>query len=293
MRNLLSLPIVALALVSTLVACSGKTEQSGLSTTGDGKPHHKEPVPVNRFPMAAVNARTIAGQPAAEVVQSDGGKEYGIRPFASEEKVRNLIKPGDVAIYYNPLTKTSTPMNIVQLGMFHAATVVYNRAYHGAKKIQEDLPDEALCFVHAGQGADCDLAPFTHFFRVNHGDPQTSAMVAELAGKTIDVIKYDASFTTEILNNNNTLDKATFAEVKEGKVPDSYCSELPYTLHSVFNESPLFGGRYVSDIVTDYKKLRERGTRKFTCDMGTESSVDSLMQYLGQFDLNFSKLSLT
>ena len=286
MRNLIALAIAGYALSGCMA--KGKRTMSDVSTTGDGKAHYLEPVPLNRFPMPSITKNTVAGQPVVELVQKRNGVDYGLRPFANEAQIRGLIKPGDVAIYYNLLTKNSTPMNIAQWGMYHAATVVSNRPFAGApKKIDESLPDDALCFVHAGQGADCKISFYTHFFRVNYNDPATAATVAEMAGRTIEVIEYDATFTTEILNNNNTLDKGTFAAVKDGTVPAMYCSELPYTLHSTMIEAPLFGGKYVTDIVTEYKDVRKMG--EFACPMGTDASVDSLMKYLGQFDLKLSK----
>jgi len=286
MRTLICIGLLATAFSSCMT--KGARTLSEVSTTGDGKAHYLEPVPLNRFPMPSITQNTVTGQPAVELVQKRNGVDYGLRPFANEAQIRGLIKPGDVAIYYNLLTKNSTPMNIAQWGMYHAATVVHNRPFAGApKKIDESLPDDALCFVHAGQGADCDIWVYTHFFRVNYNDPETAATVAEMAGRTIDVVKYDASFTTEILNNNNTLDKTTFAAVKEGNVPAMYCSELPYTLHSTMTEAPLFPGKYVSDIVTEYKDVCKMG--EFACPMDIDASVESLMKYLGQFDLKLSK----
>ncbi len=286
MNKLLLIGLSALSLTGCLT--KGTRTSSVVLTTGDGKAHHIEPVALNRFPMPSVMKNTVVGQPEVEVVQEQNGVKYGLRPFSNEAKVRELIKPGDVAIYYNLLTKSSTPMNIAQWGMYHSATVVLNRPFpDAAKKIDETKPDDTLCFVHAGQGADCNIFEFTHFFRINYDDAEIPNKVAEMAGRTIGTVQYDATFTTEILNNNNTLDKRTLAAVQEGNIPPQYCSELPYTLHSTMKSMPLFPGKFMSGFISEYKEIRKLG--QFTCPMDTDASVASLMKYLGQFDLNLNK----
>ena len=128
-----------------------------------------------------------------------------------------------------------------------------------------------------------------HFFRIENSEPlEDKDKIIEISNAVFDNWNYDALFDLDITDENSL--SSISEKIENGDKTNLYCSELPYTLHSVVQKKLIFEPTTFGKTIEEYNKFVETYGKLFTKPITNESSVQSIIKYFGGFLPNESIL---
>ncbi len=249
-----------------------------------------EPIPFNSMPISQLNEeakQVFAGgtpPPVVQVSHSKGGVPHGVRYLQTQRDIAKYIRPGDVFVAFIPMTKdTDDPMMLVQHGMYHAGLVISNKL--GGKDLFFPNVDGQpfLCHFDTTAGYDpsgCTFDGPTHFFRINADSP-TYAKALNWTSKIFGNWSYDYLFQ---LNAAETKDVTKLAaNISTQTKPSFYCSELPFSVHSLALGKPIFRPTTIGDILDEFNNFRSENRSEYKLDLSDESTTKAIVYYFASF----------
>ena len=299
-----ALKIVNLTLLTTLLSLSCSKKQEASHTKADF-PVNQAKIPVEVYPFNSLPIDHLLEEaenyfrndilpPIVPVeVLAEGQRPHAIRLIRSHLEIAKYIKAGDVFVSYEPVIKANAkPMDILQKGMPHAGIVVKNR--QGGRDLlfpQKDNED-FICHLDTSSGWDpsgCIFEGSNHFFRIENSDPQESLdRIVDITNAVFDNWTYDPLFNLDLKTEKDL--QAMISKIENGSKTNLYCSELPYTLHSVAQERIIFEPTTFGKTIEEYNTFVENYGSLFDTPITSESSTNSIIEYFGSFLPNQSIL---
>ena len=194
-------------------------------------------------------------------------------------------KPGDVFVYFEPITKEyDNPMHVLQKGMTHAGLVVENRQGKDLFFPQKD-GEHFSCHLDTSSGWDpsgCLFDQAHHFVRIENDSPQENKdAIIDIANNLYQNWTYDAFFNLDTVDQKS-LDQMS-QKLNTGEKTNLYCAELPYTVHSVSQNKLIFPPTTFGKTIEEYNDFVEKYGNLFDNKITKERSVDSVIEYFNNF----------
>jgi hypothetical protein len=191
------------------------------------------------------------------VIQEFQGQQYGIRPL-SRSDLDGILQHGDIGVKYTPIDLALTEQPdfltlLAQEGQTHAFIIASRSEFVSRAALKPDRDDGAsklYCHIDSPRvGSGCDFPGNYHFFRIvpSKDDPEDSnKLAAELAldwYASPNALKYDPLLRTDMfISDLKTVELEVLSALRHDsdKAPPQYCSEFPFTVHSLVRGRPLF-----------------------------------------------------
>ncbi len=239
--------LVNTALILTLVIV-GCSDQNHNSKTKADFPVQQANLPIEVYPFNSLDIEHLKYEeknffkneklpPLVEVkLVAKDQNPHAVRLMRSHLEISEYVRPGDVFVAYEPiLANRDDPMNILQKGMPHAGIVVKNRQGGRDLLFPQKDGEDFTCHLDTSSGWDpsgCIFEGSNHFFRIENSEPlEGKDKIIEVSNAVFDNWTYDALFDLDITDENSL--SSISEKIENGDTTSLYCSELPFTLHSV------------------------------------------------------------
>ncbi|MBQ49985.1 MAG: hypothetical protein CMP10_21575 [Zetaproteobacteria bacterium] len=249
----------------------------------------KEPVPLNSLPISVLEREAegfFDGVPLPPIVKAphDTDKEeYGIRYIQNNHDIMKYVQPGDVFVNFHWVEKSEQNlMRVLQKGQTHAGIVIENKTGGRDLYFPQENGEKFICHLDTSSGWDpsgCLFSDETHFFRIE--GEATDKDVLYFAEKVFENWKYDPGFNLDI-GSDSQVSKLT-ADIEAGKASNLYCSELPYTLHSVANQQLLYEPETFGEILSRFNEFRSSYDDLYSASFNDDASVTGIIKYFVGF----------